>query len=96
MVKASPGVLVAANLRNWNTAAGVTVMALDATAVLSNGTLAVFTGVANASPCVMTSFGLPTAPSRSQPSTLNITWAPGTVPTTLTLTAECTFSAEVE
>jgi hypothetical protein len=110
VVKTGGGILIAANLNNWNASAGVTVMALDAAAVPANGTLSVCSGVANANPCVLKWIGIPSAPSASQPSTANISW-PGpflhflnglvfvcssTGPTTLTLTAECTFSAEVQ
>jgi hypothetical protein len=110
VVKTGGGVLIAANLNNWNASAGVTVMALDAAAVPANGTLAVCSGVANANPCVMKWIGIPSAPSASQPSTANVSW-PGpflhflnglvfvcssTGPTTLTLTSECSFSAEVQ
>lgn len=113
VVKSTAGVLVGAQFNNWNTSGGVTVMALDATAVPSNGTLAVcssINGTANTNPCILKWYGVPQAPSSSQPGTIGVSWAPGpmlkfqnglvfvcssTGPVTLTLTAECTFSAEI-
>jgi hypothetical protein len=110
VVKTGAGILISANLNNWGASAGVTVMALDANAVPANGVLSVCSGVANASPCILKWFGIPSAPSASAPSTSNISW-PGpfmhflvglvfvcssTGPTTLTLTDECTFSSEVQ
>lgn len=114
LTKASAGVLVGFQVNNWSTSAGLTVMALDATAVPSNGTLAVCSytnGTANTNPCIMKWYGVPPALSSSQPGTLGVNWAPGpflhfqnglvfvcstTGPTTLTLSANCTFSAEVQ
>jgi hypothetical protein len=110
VVKTGGGILIAANLNNWGTTSGVTVMALDAAAVPGNGVLSVCSGAANANPCILKWVGIPSAPSASQPSTANVSW-PGpflhflnglvfvcssTGPTTLMLTAECTFSSEVE
>jgi hypothetical protein len=59
VVKTGGGILIAANLNNWNASAGVTVMALDAAAVPANGTLAVCSGVANANPRVMNGLASP-------------------------------------
>jgi hypothetical protein len=111
LIKNSGGVLIAANLNNWGTSSGVVVMALDAAAIPANGTLAACSGVNNANGCIMAWYGLPTAPSASQPSTLQVNMMPGPFmrfqngivfvcsssgPFTLTLSSECTFSAEVQ
>jgi hypothetical protein len=111
LVKTGGGVLIAANLNNWGTSSGVVVMALDAAAIPANGTLAACSGVNNANGCIMAWYGLPTAPSASQPSTLQVNMMPGPFmrfqngivfvcsssgPFALALTAECTFSAEVQ
>lgn len=112
ILKASPGVLEDLQITNWSTSAGVTVMLLDTTAIPSNGTIATCTGTpAQTSPCIMKWYGVGVAPSTSQPATVTASWQPGpwlhylnglvvvcssTGPMTLTLTATCTFSGEVQ
>lgn len=112
IIKASQGVLIGLQLNNWDTSAGKTVMLLDATAVPSNGTIATCTGLqSQTSPCIIKWYGVPAAPSAAQPATVGATWQPGpfvhflnglvavcssTGPTTLTLSAQCTFSAEIQ
>jgi hypothetical protein len=68
-------------------------------------------GTPNTNPCIMKWYGVPIAPSSAQPGTLGANWAPGpmshfsnglafvcssTGPMTLTLSANCTFSAEIQ
>ena len=111
VVSASPGVLSGFQANNWSVSTGLTVMALDATAVPSNGTLAACTGTgAQTNPCILKWYGLGEAVGAGQPSTLAVNYAPGpflhflnglvlvcssTGPTTLTLSANCTFSSEI-
>jgi len=114
VMRAKAGVMVGFQVNNWDTSAGKTVMALDANAIPANGTLAVCSytnGTPNTNPCIMKWYGVPTAPSSSQPATLGANWAPGpnlhfynglvfvcssTGPTSLTLSSQCTFSAELQ
>lgn len=114
LVRNKPGVMAGFQVNNWNTAAGVTLMVLDGTSVPANGTLTACTytnGTANINPCIMKWYGVPTAPSATQPATVSASWAPGpflhflngivlvcssTGPTTLTLASTCTFSSDVE
>jgi hypothetical protein len=112
VIKAVEGVLSSFQVNNWLTSSGLTIMALDATAVPSNGTLATCTGIrSQTNPCVMKWYGIAAAPSASQSTSYNGNYSPGpllhflnglvfvcssTGPTTLTLSANCTFSAEVQ
>lgn len=112
LIKSGAGVLAGFQVNNWGTSAGVTVMAIDASAIPANTTLAACTGTpAQTNPCVMKWYGVATAPSASQSSTLAASWAPGpflhyfnglvlvcssTGPYVLTLSANCTFSGEVQ
>lgn len=112
VAKATPGVLIGFQANNWATGNGLTVMAIDGTAVPSNGTLATCTGTsAQTNPCIMKWYGIPAAGGTGQPATLSVFWSPGpplhflnglvlacssTGPTTLTLAANCTFSADAQ
>lgn len=111
LVSSSAGLLSGFQANNFSTSTGLTVMALDASAVPANGTLATCTGTgAQTNPCIMKWYGLPEAASSAQPATIAASWAPGpflhflnglvfvcssTGPTTLTLSANCTFSADI-
>lgn len=112
VMKSSPGVLAGFQVNNWGTSAGVTVMAIDGTAVPSNSTLPVCTGMAaQANPCIMKWYGVGAAASATQPSSIGVSWSPGpflryfnglvlacssTGPYVLTLSANCTFSGEIQ
>lgn len=112
IIEARPGVAIGFQVNNWSTSTGLTVMALDATTIPSNGTLATCSGTpAQTNPCIAKWYGVPEATSSAQSGTLGVNWTPGpflhflnglvlvcssTGPTTLTLSANCTFSAEVQ
>lgn len=99
VIKSSRGVLAGFQVNNWGTSTGLTVMVFDAAATPVNGTVA-----------PLKWYGIPAAPGAGQPATIAVNWAPGpmlhflnglviacssTGPTTLTLSSNCTFSAEI-
>jgi len=112
LFKNSEGVTAGFQVNNFLTANGLQIFALDANAIPSNSTLATCTGLASQpTPCIMKTYGIAAAPSSSQSATLGANWAPGpnlhyysgfvlvcssTAPPTLTLSANCMFSAEIE
>lgn len=113
VLKGSAGTMVGFQANNFNTTNGLTVMLLDGTAVPTTGaTIAACTGLSNqTNPCVMKEWGIPIAPTSTEPGTLGVTWNPGpyitafngfvvlcssTGPLTYTAAANCTFTGEVQ
>jgi hypothetical protein len=112
VIKAARGNLIGFQTNNWSVSTGLTIMVLDASTVPSNGSLVACTGLPNqTNPCVIKWYGIAAAPSAAESSVLGANWASGplpiflnglvlvcstTGPYTLTLSANCTFSAEVQ
>jgi hypothetical protein len=82
VIKSGAGVLASATINNWGTSGGVTVFALDATAIPSNGTLpgCNYASGEYSSPCILKAFGLAQATSANQPTTLTLNYQPGPFP----------------
>lgn len=112
LFRSKEGVTSGFQVNNLSTSTGLNVFALDASSIPVNGTLATCTGLFNQiTPCIMKNYGIGVALSSSQASTLGVSWGSGpnlhyfngfvlvcssTNPPTLTLSSNCTFSAEIQ